>query len=709
MDFYNPFHFIPVAARSKPQKALDLSREQFTQRKVNAATHERFVPDTHSGRLVVRLTAVTPMVIGAAQSRVAKGRMAAVQPFELDGRPAIPASTLRGMVGAIIEAASNSAARVLENPLYSFRKQMNASETLSALGLVVADAHGKLHVKPMALPTLVRSHRNNGYEAPARFRKIFPVPRFKVYLPFNRTEITKSTFAFRTSSEKTFDYPVHQLTWSGNLVPDDRSLRCKPNEHNPKFAVAQWPEADEPVMRGYIRVLGCWGDRESQIPAGKKHELWIPAPHEKAPALPIAEEALAVFHALADERTADAEKNGGALLPFHPLETARNEDPKKYGKKFRLKPGDMVYFDVDQNGATVTEVALSAIWRGAVKNKSGRQVGTHGFFEAVDPDLVPFGENRNRITIAEQMLGFVENVTEVDRDPERQALALASRIRFADALPGDDVTPGELLEDEPVPLRILSSPKLPSPALYFRNQTGSHIPKAELRPGEHKPQGRKVYLHQRSQPGEKPWETRYPLEHPDQKNQVRPIRRDAQFTFHIDFDNLSDDELALLVYALSPIPEFHHKVGMGRPLGLGSVRLDVIAFQPVNRLTRYSLEGLRTPRHTEIFTDGAPLPLRYTHEAISQLPLSAWMEQQRKRVTGSGLVSTEVDHALKLLGNFASAPDAAKVHYPALEEQRNLEKELFAWFVANERSHRQALPPLQGRQALPALNRNRQT
>ena len=40
----------------------------------------------------------------------------------------------------------------------------------------------------------------------------------------------------------------------------------------------------------------------------------------------------------------------------------------------------------------------------------------------------------------------------------------------------------------------------------------------------------------------------------------------------VDFDNLSPRELGLLLYALKPAEGFRHKLGMGKPIGLGGVR-----------------------------------------------------------------------------------------------------------------------------------------
>ncbi len=140
MSVYNPYHFIPVGERTNQQKAQDIAREDAGQ---GSVTHERYVGGTHSGTIVCRLTTKTPVVVGANQTR-APGQYAEVTQYTgCDGRPAIPASSLRGMISSLAEAASNSAAEFLENRPYSFRKPFLGG-SISALGMVIRE-HGALN------------------------------------------------------------------------------------------------------------------------------------------------------------------------------------------------------------------------------------------------------------------------------------------------------------------------------------------------------------------------------------------------------------------------------------------------------------------------------------------------------------------------------------------------------------------------------------
>ena len=677
--FYNPYHFVPVvsdALSAKSAEPYTPSREEFkaalvegakTVEKLKHVTHERYVPGTHSGRLIVRLTTVTPTVIGAKQDAEKGSEHPRVHPFKIDGRPAIPASTLRGLVGSVMEAASNGPLRILENRSYSFRRKME--ESLSAIGLIVSEG-GNLRLKPMCLPTLESKDGGRTFAVELRFKSIFPSPQFKVFFG-NRAEIRSPEFQYTTNTDpsQAVPMPVKQLVWGGNAVIFDRSLHVKAN----RYAVAQDADTYESGRLGMVRVLGCQGSERESMPNSKTHELWIPLPDPKAPSLHISQEAIDRFEQLADERT-EAESS----LPFEPKGTRSSPGDRGKGRRLRLRAGDMVYFDVDAKG-TVIEVSFSSIWRGRVEDKITRKVASAWSF--FGKEQRPFNPERATVSLAEQLLGFAEEFPGKTKQPAATAdvtpaaLALASRLSFADALLPEGIV-GAF--EEPVTLRILDSPKLPCPSMYFKekNGQGAYIAKRALDPARHAGQGRKWYLHARSTTGEVPWKTMKPG-NDKQKSRVDPLKAGQSFFFHVDFDNLSNIELGLLLYAIEPGPAFHHKLGMGKPLGLGTVKLEVTGYFPVNRSTRYTLEGLRAGRYTSgeltkaglsVF-GGKQWPLRYSAEAAASPSAPATLVAAREELSESKLIPQEIHDALALLGDYANAPPASAVHYPTIAGQ----------------------------------------
>ncbi|MHB9000152.1 MAG: RAMP superfamily CRISPR-associated protein, partial [Thermoanaerobaculia bacterium] len=109
-EFHNPYAFVPVASDRSSRKPLLKQLEE-------DSAHAAYLPDRISGRIYCSLECEAPLVIGGSQSKEESG-LAIVAPFMVDGKPAIPASTIRGLISSIAEAASNSALRVLTDTTY---------------------------------------------------------------------------------------------------------------------------------------------------------------------------------------------------------------------------------------------------------------------------------------------------------------------------------------------------------------------------------------------------------------------------------------------------------------------------------------------------------------------------------------------------------------------------------------------------------------
>ncbi len=71
-----------------------------------------------------------------------------------------------------------------------------------------------------------------------------------------------------------------------------------------------------------------------------------------------------------------------------------------------------------------------------------------------------------------------------------------------------------------------------------------------------------------------------------QHTKIKPVNKDKTFSGKIRFENLSDIELGALLFALKLPEGCYPKLGMGKPLGLGSVQITPHLFLS-NRKTRY--------------------------------------------------------------------------------------------------------------------------
>lgn len=733
-EFCNPYHFVPV---EQPDFTHWKNKQDFL-KPARKISHDRYHEDRLSGRIICTLTTETPIFIGAEREKGEKDKSPSnSKPFLLpDGQPAIPATSLRGLISSIAEGASNSALRVLEDKTLSFRKQME--ESLSAIGMIEVreeDGNSAYYIKPLCMPTLFNQGRASRDEFSfdpriseherEAYTRMFPKPMFKVYLNGyggnglpERFLQGKHTFV-PESPEFYYALMAQEHAYESDKGPvihdsGNDSLHIKNGcllAQKTKNGIAPKSEREwsirndkEKWTRGILRILGY--KRERDLPNTKKHEVFIPYTEENLQTFPIIGEAIERFEQLADERSdaTDDESSEHCYLPYHLKNVSRNSDPAKLGNKLRLKHGDLVYFrpTMKDGKPVVAEISFSSIWRGRVEDKDGNRAGVYSFFkQSFGSELLPFHKGREKLSPAELLFGFVQQDEEgKESKDEAQSLAFMGRVRFSLGCLSPEHQGKDIFGDEAT-LKTLGTPKLPAPAMYFKSRYDSYIPKNKLMPGEHVPQGRKMYLNSHKNNGSRYWETSKPNDRPHLKTRIKPIRKGTTFYFHVDFDNLNEWELGLLCYALSPSAEFQHKIGMGKPIGLGSARIAPVGLFLVERQKRYAEQDIfNSSRYTQswVMKDWAKhLPIdRYADErkAEGQVGDMAEKLKELRQLFKDGMSQRKTCEVLEILGNPAKVP--CKVQTPqckGLDE----ETETFEWFVSNshkDQQHPQCLIPI---------------
>ncbi len=149
-DFLNPYQFIPIKASSTSTSHwLDLGEQGdkiYQQLSHHSHAFYRSRPGgeaIYNGRITCSLKTKTPFFIGAGADPIHpdsndNSTSTPLLHYQLNGQHAIPATSLRGMISALAEAASNSSLRELDDGLLSYRKKASAEESLSSIGLVVS-------------------------------------------------------------------------------------------------------------------------------------------------------------------------------------------------------------------------------------------------------------------------------------------------------------------------------------------------------------------------------------------------------------------------------------------------------------------------------------------------------------------------------------------------------------------------------------------
>ena len=127
---------------------------------------------------------------------------------------------------------------------------------------------------------------------------------------------------------------------------------------------------------------------------------------------------------------------------------------------------------------------------------------------------------------------------------------------------------------KPIYTAVLDSPK-PRHRAFYLDAQGNSIA------------GRKFYFHNQQLLTE---QRLIPIPNRDMyRNQyIQPLASGTDFSSRIDFTNLEADEFAALLFAILLQQDMRHKIGYGKPIGLGSVQLAITALKLVDYSKRYS-------------------------------------------------------------------------------------------------------------------------
>jgi CRISPR-associated protein (TIGR03986 family) len=123
----------------------------------------------------------------------------------------------------------------------------------------------------------------------------------------------------------------------------------------------------------------------------------------------------------------------------------------------------------------------------------------------------------------------------------------------------------------------------PDQLRVMKNNSGRINPKTLTTYNSDEPRlsGRKWYWHRDWAP------TENPKGNENTDAELFPVKAGAEGRFNIVLDGLSLEELGAVLMALEPFPGAAHKLGMGKPLGLGSVRLTVEELRLGSERDRY--------------------------------------------------------------------------------------------------------------------------
>lgn len=461
--------------------------------------------------------------------------------------PLLPGSSLRGMIRQIMEIVGHGRMRyVSPTPTFTFRAV--AAQTDDPLRDPYQAVTGRSAAKVLA--GFLERRGDEWWIQPAKLPKSLGLAEQGAFLKIKERNIpAKSVPGLYRLNSPDYKPLYHPVSFD---VEDKRGQRGK------YTAVTRIGSRES----GYKHqgVLICSGNMmETGNKTGRKNHALILMQDHKARAIQI------------DPQAVDDYRNG--LTPFQEELTAWGG--KGWGC---LKHGAPVFYVPEGN--TIRYFGHSPNFRIPAR------LNVSGETRAANPrDFVPdYLRNNPQPDLVDAIFGWVEETDKKGNvvGPEKQR---AGRVFFTDArcLPGQE---NVWYKEEPIAPHVLSSPKATTFQHYLvqdgrAGQNGHHPHRKKAlahygtSPNETHLRGYKLYWHKGNKPDIEA--SAAERKHPKQLTKIKPVREGVRFQFKVHFENLRPEELGLLWWALvlsgDPDKRYRHKLGMGKPLGMGGVAI----------------------------------------------------------------------------------------------------------------------------------------
>lgn len=667
--FLNPYNFVGYLGR--PDRSVTASNQ-------DAAVLWRCPPPPHDryvglkGRITCEVEAVTPLFVSdshAVQKDDKKHK--SYRFFEYDGNPALPASSLRGMVRAVYETVTNSCLNVFDDRRLSYRLPATQATTLvparvekHASGWVLRLLTGFVPLSPGRRP-------GGLYAASVHLYDPLRGPRSRVpKIPLHGLQHGQECYA----------------------VVEKRGIFTYVSAVAPLTATPPRPGSpSQRLEKGWLCI------NNQNIDNKRKERFFFrdPANTTGPTTIPLPDDVVRKYEDLIADyqlRHADRREDRQDHKPPLPLDAVVGKDPAlsryMYEKgDLKVTDGTLVYASLTGSPTAPTVSSISFAAPAAIPRVA---------YEHTIGDLLPYKhlhpcQEYDHLCPACRIFGWVWKTKSQHEDGEQKEknsanslhrrVAYTGRLRFSH---GEWVV-GSGGELDKVSLAILSTPKPTTTRFYLMDKAKGPRDKQEDDQagydGDNIIRGRKVYRHHgTADPKEYTRVTAAGFDGQDDQNRtVRGARTPGtRFRFTIDFENLADTELGALLWSLQLREgdrQGYHRLGYAKPLGWGSVRVDILKIELDRVDQRYGPMDAATPE---------PATER----------LNEWVGRFR---TALGAMYGEAFEKLPNIADLmalVTAPPDLPVHYPRTTREPSLEGKNFEWFMGNKRAGKDAGPRL---------------
>jgi len=647
--------------------------------------HDRYV--ALSGRIECRAEAVTPLFISDSHEIIVGERKhRSYRFFRYDGEKALPAASIRGVIRSVFEAATNSCMAVF-NGEKKLSYHFPAEEASKMVPARVEKKDGKLVLRLLPGTTPVDTARRPRGKLYAAWVHLYGLNNLKTARDFPTTtysrrkqvaipdgwDAKKTVFALLEPEKhlkRGFEFwNVKQLAIDKDELPQpNRKLgeRVEPGwlyvtNHNIKN------KHDE---RFFFRVSEANRDIPEHLPlTGKVKEDWAE-----------------LIRDYQERRKKEIEKR-----------REEGKDPAQvYGDDMaissyilegdgKLCEGDLLYAILKGEGRGLEAVRLAPA--------SVPRVSYDDSMEDLLPENLKACANYSELCPACRIFGWVRGDSGDGAD-EKDRVAYKGRLRFHH---------GRLTEDKgsfKVSLAILSSPKPTTTRFYLIKKDGGTLEGLEdsecyYNCLKNRLRGRKFYRHH-SRPRREEYERKGGDARNDEQNRtlLDALNPESSFQFAIDFDNLAAVELGALLWSLE-IDGCCHRAGYAKPLGFGSLKIDVLNVSVLDVLKRYS--SLESPAW---FT-------------VERAERQKWVESFKAAMVEKyqpGGKFDDLPNIKDMINMLGETPSGLPVHYPRPHRDAREDGKNYVWFMGNKRGGRNHGPRLAlsfpGEDMLPVIDKS---
>ena len=672
-SFHNPYNFVPALPRDKVTGELGDRAP---------VGHGRYHPDRWTGRIAVKLTTVTPLLIPDASeiTEAENGHKTFPVRMGADGKPYLPPTSIKGMLRAAYEAVTNSRLSVFEDHDTRLAYRLPAKTGTGVIPARVEKRATGLHLRLLDVANLPRYDKRGRVSAKIKYPVTGNLPRHgdRVFVKVERTKNgIRKVSAIQLWEQDIFPGNDWKRGW---VLVTNANIGKKQNE------------------RVFIE-----DDNDTFIEIdGKITELW---------------ENLILDYQKIHKKDLEERK--------------RNQIP--YDKYQGDSPGKTAWSRhiYDENQLTLKEGILCYVQLTADCNPDDAQTKdvialqpvtiSRRLYNQQPLDLLPKtlrpAADKSLLSPADRVFGWVNQKGKGSYKGHVRIHSVECKTSQAEATNNFD-HPG-------VPLAILGQPK-PSQTRFYtaEDKHGTPIQKdsrsSEAQNKEYGYEstnrglrGRKVYPHHGELPAgywDNPQEDRTsdetdgryqeyrrPSGEDERDSQNRSItgwvNPDTEFTFDIDISNLSDVELGALLWLLNLPEGFHHRLGGGKPLGFGSVRVEANLDSSDLRTGQQWQEFYRSLKLIEV-------PEFNSSDCISKYQTA--VEEAYE------IPFDSVSFIAAFCRSAKGFEDGIAIHYPWNPEKEGKpdpQGENFKWFTDNEQGDRWSLPSLISGESLPIKSR----